>query len=214
MARYPIYLELKDKRILLIGGGPVAFQKAQSLLDTQCRLTVVTLKACACLEAWCEQHQTELILGPYQAHYLNGALLVIAATNQRELNEQIYTDCQNRQILCNVVDKPDLCDFYVPAIVKRGELQIAISTNGASPALAGHIRKKLEQQYTEQISDFVNQLGTIRPYALEHLSDPDQKKVILGWLAGDESFDWFMTNGPDAWQTMARHKIAEAKNAS
>ena len=211
MSKYPIFIELKDKRVVIIGGGLIAFRKAQALLETQCRLVVVTKTVCPALEALCDQSTAELVLGPYMAEYLGEAMLVVAATNQQTLNEQIYRDCQSRQILCNVVDQPDLCDFYVPAIVKQGLLQIAVSTNGASPAFASHVRQRLEGLYTEEHGEFLDLLLWAREQTLASLTDANQKKTVSGWLAGDASFDLFVTQGADAWRDMARQRISEAQ---
>ena len=212
MSKYPILLELKDKRVVIVGGGKVALRKAQALVETHCRLVVVTKAASTHLEALCAASNAELILGPYVADYLGEALLVVAATNDQTLNEQIYQDCRMRQILCNVVDQPDQCDFYVPATVKRGKLQIAVSTEGASPAFAGHVRQHLETLYTDKHGEFVDLLLWARQQTLAHLSDANQKRSISGWLAGNDSFDLFATKGAQAWRAMAEQKIAEAQD--
>ncbi|MCF7972506.1 MAG: bifunctional precorrin-2 dehydrogenase/sirohydrochlorin ferrochelatase [Phycisphaerae bacterium] len=213
MAKYPIFIELKEKRVVMIGGGQIALRKAQVLVETQCRLVVVTKEVCPALESLCARYQAGLVRGPYMTEYLGEALLVVAATNNRPLNEQIYRDCQARQILCNVVDQPDLCDFHVPAIVQRGSLQIAVSTNGASPAFAGHVRHKIEQCFTEKHGEFLDLLLWAREQTLAHFADPNQKKMISGWLAGDASFDVFVTQGPEAWRALAAQKIAEGTKA-
>jgi precorrin-2 dehydrogenase/sirohydrochlorin ferrochelatase len=211
MSKYPIFIELKGRRVVIIGGGQIALRKAQALLETHCRLVVVAKEVCAGLETLCAEHPTELVRGPYMTEYLSEAMLVVAATHDRPLNEQIYRDCQARRILCNVVDQPDLCDFYVPAMVKRGSLQIAVSTNGASPAFAGHVRHKIEQCFTEQHGEFLDLLLWAREQTLARLTGPNQKKTVSGWLAGDSSFDVFVTQGAQAWRAMAEKKISEAK---
>lgn len=211
MSRYPIFIELKDKRVVIIGGGQIALRRARPLIETQCRLVVVSKAVCTSLKTLCDQSQAELILGPYRAEHLGEALLAVAATDHQAVNEQIYQDCQTRQILCNVVDRPDLCDFHVPAIVKRGTLQIAVSTNGASPAFAGHVRQTLEHLYTEEHAEFLDLLLWAREQTLAHLTDANQKKAVSGWLAGQASFDLFVTKGKDAWRTMAGQKITEAR---
>ena len=148
MAKYPIYLELSGRRIVLIGGGAVAVRKAQTLLAAGARLVVVAEKADEVLTGLCAKSGAELIRSSYSKDYLGKAVLAIAATNNQELNSQIYKDCQELEILCNVVDDPPNCDFFVPAVVKRGDLQIAIGTEGYCPAYAGHLRKKLEQAFS------------------------------------------------------------------
>jgi siroheme synthase-like protein len=211
MSKYPIFIELKNKRVVIVGGGQIAFRKAQALLEAKCRLVVVTKEVCNDLETLCSQSNSELILGSYQADYLDEALLVVAATSHGPLNEQIYQDCQTRQILCNIVDQPDLCDFYVPALVTRGSLQIAVSTQGASPAFASHVRQTLEQLYTEKHSEFLELLRWAREQTLACLTDPTQKKTVSRWLAGDASFEVFVKQGQVAWRTLAEKKITEAK---
>ncbi len=211
MSKYPIFIELKNKRVVIVGGGQIAFRKAQALLDTECRLVVVTKEVCDDLKSLCQQSNSELILGFYQADTLNKALLVVAATNHRSLNEKIYQDCQTRQILCNIVDQPDLCDFYVPALVTRGSLQIAVSTQGVSPAFAGHVRQTLEQLYTDKHGEFLELLGWAREQTLTVLTDPNQKKAVSRWLAGDTSFEIFSKQGEVAWRILAAKEITEAK---
>jgi precorrin-2 dehydrogenase/sirohydrochlorin ferrochelatase len=212
MSKYPIFIELEKRRVVVIGGGQVALRKAQALLETQCQLVVVTKSVCASLETLCTQRHAELLLGPYHADCLGDAMLVVAATDQGQLNEQIYRDCQARQILCNVVDQPDLCDFHVPATVTRGALQIAVSTQGASPAFASHVRQTLESLYTEKHGEFLDLLRWARAQTLAHVTDAAQKTTLSRWLAGDTSFDLFVAEGPKAWQTMAEQKITEAQN--
>ncbi len=213
MSKYPIFIELKNKRVVVIGGGQVALRKAQALLESQCQLVVIAKTVCASLETLCHQSQAALILGPYTADCLGDAVLVVAATDQVPVNEQVYRDCQAHQILCNVVDQPDLCDFHVPAVVAQGALQIAVSTNGASPAFASHVRQKLESLYTEKHGEFLDLLRWAREQTLAHLTDAVQKRTVLRWLADDPSFDLFVTGGAEAWRAMAEQRIAEARDS-
>ncbi|MHC4097665.1 MAG: precorrin-2 dehydrogenase/sirohydrochlorin ferrochelatase family protein [Planctomycetota bacterium] len=153
MAKYPIFLELAGRRAVVIGGGAVAVRKAQVLLDAGARLVVVAEHVDDMLTALCTDSDAELIISKYSRNYLAGAVLAIAATNNRSVNKQVYKDCQELEVLCNVVDDPELCDFFVPAVVKRSNLQIAISTEGYCPAYAGYLRKKLEQTFTDKHGD-------------------------------------------------------------
>ncbi len=203
MAKYPIFLELAGQRVVLIGGGSVAARKAQSLLAAGVRLIIVAEKINPVLEAICRWTNTKLIRGKYIKEYLTGALLAIAATNNRELNHQIHKDCQQLQVLCNVVDDPEHCDFFIPAVVNRGKLQIAISTEGQCPAYAGHLRKKLEKTFTTQHGGFLNELMKLRKQVITELTDPAERKTVLGRLVEDASFDYFTEHGPDRWQEYA-----------
>ena len=149
MAKYPIFLELIGRRVVIVGGGAVAARKAETLLKAGARLVIVAEHIDETLRGLCKGTNAEFIESKYSKDYLAAATLVIAATDNEQLNSQIYKDCQQLEILCNVVDSPALCDFYVPAVVKRGDLQIAVGTEGKSPAFAGHIRKKLEKIFRE-----------------------------------------------------------------
>jgi len=148
----------------------------------------------------------------YSKSYLASAVLAIAATNNNDLNKKIYKDCQELEILCNVVDVPDLCDFYVPAVVQRGSLQIAIGTDGSSPAYAGHIRKKLEKLFTEKHGEFVAELDLLRRRVIEELAEPADRKAVFGELINDESFEYFDKEGPTAWRDRAESIILEHKS--
>jgi len=208
MAKYPIFLELSGRRVVVIGAGAVAARKAQSLLDAGARLVIVADKIDDVLTSLCQGTNAELIKSKYAKDYLTGAVLAIAATGDRQLNRQIYKDCQELEILCNVVDEPQLCDFFVPAVVKRGDLQIAVCTEGHSPAYAGHIRKKLEQTFTDKHGEFLAELKTLRKRIIKDISDPTDRKALLGQLVDDKSFEYFVQNGPAKWQTYADRLIS------
>jgi len=211
MAKYPIYLELAGRRAVVIGGGAVAVRKAETLLAAGARLVVVSKHIDDTLTALCTGSNAELIKSKYSKDYLAGAVLAIAATGNRQLNKQIYKDCQEREILCNVVDEPELCDFFVPAVVKRGDLQIAIGTEGHCPAYAGHIRKKLEQIFTDKHGEFLAELETLRNCIIKDVPEPADRKALLGELVDDKSFEYFVENGPAGWRDRAEEIIKEHK---
>ena len=207
MAKYPIFLELGDRRVVLVGGGAVAVRKAEVLLRAGARLVVVADQVSDVLTNLCTQHSAELIRSRYGKEYLAGAVLVVAATNDDKVNEQIYRDCQTLGILCNVVDEPHLCDFFVPAVVKRGDLQIAIGTEGNCPAYAGHLRKKLEGMFTEEHGRFLAELETMRHTIIEMVADPADRKTLIGGLVDDASLEYFQANGPEAWRQRAQQTV-------
>ena len=210
MAKYPIFLEIAGRRVVIVGGGAVAVRKAKTLLDAGARLVVIGDHIDQTLTSLCIGTNAELIKAKYSKEYLTGASLVIAATNDHILNERVYKDCQELEILCNVVDEPQLCDFFVPAVVKRGDLQIAVSTEGYCPAYAGHLRKKLEELFTEQHGQFLAELEKQRIRIIEQVDDPALRKVILGKLVDDDSFKLFNEQGAEKWQTFADDTINTA----
>jgi precorrin-2 dehydrogenase/sirohydrochlorin ferrochelatase len=211
MAKYPIFLELAGRRAVVVGGGAVAVRKAQVLLAAGARLIIVAEQVDDMLTSLCSGTDAKLVRSRYSKNYLTGAVLAIAATNNRQLNGQIYKDCQELEILCNVVDAPELCDFFVPAVVKRGDLQIAIGTEGYCPAYAGHLRKKLERTFTEKHGEFLAGLETLRKRIIKDVPDPADRKGLLGRLVDDKSFEIFVEHGPAEWQAYADRLISEKK---
>lgn len=207
MGKYPVFLELAGRRVVVVGGGAVAVRKAQALLEAGARLVVVAEHISDMIMAICADSNAEVVRSKYSKDYLVGAVLAIAATNDRRLNKQIYKDCQELEVLCNVVDEPQLCDFFVPAVVKRGRLQIAIGTEGDCPAYAGHIRKKLEKVFTDKHGEFLAELEALRERIIKDVPDPTDRKAMLGKLVDDESFEYFAQNGPDVWRRKAQETI-------
>ncbi len=209
MAKYPIFLEMSGRRAVVVGAGPVAIRKAHVLLDAGARLVIVSDAVDETLISRFKHANAEFIKSKYSKNYLAGAVLVIAATNKPEVNQQIYKDCQQLEILCNVVDDPRHCDFFVPSIVKRGDLHIAVSTEGDCPAYAGHIKKKLESLFTEEHGRFLDELEQIRKHIIENISNPADRKILLGRLVDDDSFEYFLNNGPEKWREFAQQIISE-----
>lgn len=207
MAKYPIFVELEERRVVVIGGGAVAVRKATSLLEAGARLVVVAYKPSDAMTALCTSHGAELVRDRYAKQYIGEAVLVIAATDDPQVNEQVYRDCQELEILCNVVDDPQHCDFFVPALVKRGDLQIAIGTGGYCPAYAGHLRQRLETQFTEEHGRFLAELEAIRREIIEEVPNSADRKSLLGEFVDDESFEYFRANGPEAWRERAQNRI-------
>ncbi|HPS54590.1 MAG TPA: bifunctional precorrin-2 dehydrogenase/sirohydrochlorin ferrochelatase [Sedimentisphaerales bacterium] len=209
MGRYAIFLKLQGRRVVIIGGGNVARRKAESLLEAGARLVVVADAIDPTFEDLCRGKNVEIIRSKYSKDYLNCSSLVIAATDDHPLNQQIYKDCQQLETLCNVVDEPELCDFYVPAVVKRGDLVIAIGTDGMCPAYSGHIRKILEEVITEEHGKFLDQLKCARQRVIEKITDMDTRKALLGKLVSEESFEYYKQNGSAIWNSRADQIIEE-----
>jgi len=209
MGKYPVFLELAGRRVVVVGGGAVAARKSQGLLDAEARLVVIAERISDMMTALCADRSAELIKSRYSKDYLVGAVLAVAATNDHQLNKQIYKDCQELEILCNVVDEPQLCDFFVPAVVKRGDLQIAVGTEGDCPAYAGHIKNKLEKLFTEKHGEFLAELETARKQIFKDVPNPADRKMLVGRLADDESFEYFLQNGAAAWRRRAEKITAE-----
>ena len=142
---FPIFLKLEGRTCLVVGAGPVGEGKIRSLLESGAQVRVVSPSATSQVRDWLESNRISWEPREFESADLEGIFLVVAATSSTEVNDTIFAEAQLRQVLCNVVDVPDRCDFYYPSVVRRGDLQIAISTAGDSPLLAQRLRKELEQ---------------------------------------------------------------------
>jgi precorrin-2 dehydrogenase / sirohydrochlorin ferrochelatase len=214
MAKYPIFLDLRGRRVVVIGGGLVALRKAEALVEAGARLVVVAKQTCGALSRLCTENPVELVRAKYAKDYLGPAALVIAATNDADVNKRIYDDCQELAILCNVVDQPQLCDFFVPAVVRRGDLQIAVGTEGFCPAYASHLRKKLEQIVTPEHGEFLAGLEATRKRLIKDVPEQATRKALLGQLVSDTSFQVFVDKGPAAWRRYANRLIKNLAESS
>jgi len=184
---FPMFVKLEGKRCLVVGAGKVGEPKIGGLLDTGARVHVVALEASETVHAWANAGKITLELRAFAAEDLVGTFLAIVATASRDLNASIYHEAQRRGILCNVVDVPEYCDFYYPAVVRRGDLQIAVSTNGQSPSLAQKLRQQLEQRFGPGYAAWVAELGETRRLVLASDLDPQRKSDLLHSLASREA---------------------------
>ena len=203
MVKYPIFVNLEGRRVVVIGGGGVAHRKIEVLAGAGAEVLVVAKNI---IKEICEGPEVKLIEGEYKDKYLDGAVLVIAATSDNDLNRKVYDDCRKMRLLCNVVDVPELCDFFVPAVARRGDLQIAIGTEGHCPAYAAHIRRKLEAIFTDKHGEFLVELGAMRKKVIEMVDAPNRKTVLMK-IADDESFEYFETKGAEKWRQYAQRII-------
>jgi len=204
-------LELTGRRVIVIGAGAVALKMVQTLLSAKARLVIVSENIDDMPMTLCHNTNVELIKSKYSKDYLAGAVLAIATTSNPQLNRRIYKDCQQLEILCNVVDEPDLCDFITPMVIKRGGLQIAVGTERQCPAYTGHLRKKLERLFTDEHGEFLEELEKLRRYVIENVTDTADRKTLLGKLVDDKSFEYFIKNGPSQWQQYANKLISDAQ---
>ena len=144
MAYYPVSLDMTERRCLVVGGGPVAERKVAGLLEAGARLTVVSPSATDRLHDWARADRVRLRLREYAAGDLDGHSLVFAATDDGRVNADVARDARAAGVLVNAADDPAHCDFILPAVLRRGELAVAVSTGGASPALARTVRDELD----------------------------------------------------------------------
>src|ERR1700756_1211567 len=192
MTLFPAFLKLRDRPVLVVGGGTIATSKIPSLLQAGARVTVVSPTLTRELVQSVRNREIDWLPKAFEPEDLNGKFLVVAATALRDLNAQVYREADKRNILCNAVDDIDHCHFYYGSIVQRGDLQIAISTNGKSPALAQRLRKELEQQFGPEYAAWLDNLGAAREALRAQSTDPELTKRQLHNLASKPMFDRFL----------------------
>ena len=183
MALYPIFLKLEGRKVLIVGGGKVAEEKIYAVLRSATDVTVVAPKISQQIQAWADRGLLRHIAEEYQAGMAQEYFLVIACTDSEKVNRSVYKEAQDAGVLCNAVDDPGFCDFYAPAVVSRGEFQIAISTGGKSPALAQHVRKKLEQEFGPEYESWLGWLGRMREGIIRVLPRSQKRTELLHLLA-------------------------------
>ena len=162
MTLLPIFLRLDRRPVTVIGAGTVALAKIESLLATGAQLTVVSPAAVEPIQRLARQGALVWHARTFAPADLDGAFLVIAATNQPAVNHAVYEEALRRNVLCNAVDDPPNCDFYFGSTVTRGDLQIAISTAGESPALAQRLRREIDEQLPGDVGPWLHQMGALR----------------------------------------------------
>jgi precorrin-2 dehydrogenase/sirohydrochlorin ferrochelatase len=174
---YPLNLKIAGRRCVVIGGGNVADRKVGSLLECGAVVKLVSPEVCEDLDARAARNEIEWVRRPFQAGDLEGAVLAIAATDDRPVNEAVAAEGRALGVLVNVVDVPDLCDFYVPASISRGQLEITVSTGGASPMLAKRLRMQIEQQFGPEYEPFLALLARLRTELKARVPDRAQRNL-------------------------------------
>ena len=190
-ALFPMFVKLVGRPCLVVGAGSVAQAKIEGLLPTGALLRVVAPEATATIAAWAARGRLSWERRRFAASDLDGAFLVIAATSSGEVNQSVFRAAEARGILCNTVDEPERCHFYYPAVVRRGQLQIAISTGGLSPSLAHRLRVELEAQFGPEYEPWLEWLGEARRVVLAKPLSEARRQRLLERLASRPMFQRF-----------------------
>ncbi len=162
MSYFPIVLEMTGRRCLVIGGGAVAERKIAGLLDVGAAVTVVSPKVTEAISHWSKNNSIQLTARCYQHGDLSGHELVFVATDEPDVNDRVYQEGKSCGVWVNSADDPDHCDFILPAVIRRGDLTVAISTGGASPAATRAIREELDDYFTAEYAQFVQVAAEVR----------------------------------------------------
>lgn len=183
MSLFPIFMKLQGRRCLVVGAGTIALEKISSLLHAEAEIKVVAPAACGAVEQLAAEGRISLTRRQFAESDLDGRSIVIAATNLSEVNRTVFLAAQRHGILCNSVDDPPHCDFYFGSVVRRGNLQIAISTAGESPALAQRLRREIDARLPQDAGGWLAEIGQQRREILATHPAGQDRKALLHMLA-------------------------------
>jgi siroheme synthase-like protein len=192
MSLLPIFVKLRDRLVVVVGGGAIAEGKVEGLFAAAARVRVVSPQVTPAIAQWVADGKMEWKAKTFGPPDLDGAFLVIAATSAPGVNEAVFSEADARGILCNAVDDIEHCHFYYGSVVQRGDLQIAISTNGKSPALAQRLRLQLEKQFGPEYELWLEWLGAAREALRAGDDSAESKKALLHNLASEPMFARFL----------------------
>ena len=172
---YMACLDLRDRRCVVVGAGAVGIEKIRGLLDCGARVTVVAPEADDAL------HSLPVVWRPrrYKTRDLGGAFLVVAATSDNRVNRRVHADAERRSMLCNVADVPELCNFILPSVYRRDPIAVAVSTGGASPALAKRLRDDIGTRIGPEHAELAQRLQALRPWAKRRFETYDERRVFF-----------------------------------
>ena len=175
---YPVFLDVREKKCVVVGGGEVAARKVEALRNAGGCVTLISPDLCEELRGLAASGAIDYHAAPYNSGVLDGAFVVVASTDIMEVNRAVRADCAARNILINVVDVPELCDFHVPAIVRSGDITVAIGTGGGSPALARRLRLHLQKHIGPEFGELLAIMGGWRDAVKESITGQERRKDL------------------------------------
>jgi siroheme synthase-like protein len=211
MRYYPIYLDLKGRHVLVVGGGAIAEGKALQIVEAGARVTVVSPELTEALRAAADRKEITYLNSSFIKENLNGVFLVVSATDDRKVNEKVAKAAGERGLLCNVVDQPDLCNFITPALVTRGELQISVSTGGGSPTLTQRVKREVAALIGEEYGELLELAAEMRAEAKERIHDFEPRKDALRAFVESGALDLIRAGKRDEARALARRFLQEAE---
>ncbi|MFH1449582.1 MAG: bifunctional precorrin-2 dehydrogenase/sirohydrochlorin ferrochelatase [bacterium] len=225
MKYYNLELNIKNKKCVVVGGGDIAYRKVLSLLECGAKVHVVSKKLNEELRVFFKEnkicshenkicsHKNKIYFHEkeYQTKDLKGAFLVIGATNCLKTNEKIAKDAHKLRILVNIVDNIKLCNYIVPAVTKRGDLVISVSTAGKSPFLAKKIKDEIAKLYGQEYGELVNILGSIRKKVIQEVSDPQKRRLVWEGVVSSKTIEYLKEGNLDKVNNLIKKVIEEGK---
>ncbi|MDY6790044.1 MAG: bifunctional precorrin-2 dehydrogenase/sirohydrochlorin ferrochelatase [Thermodesulfobacteriota bacterium] len=209
MRYYPVSLDIKNRKCLVVGGGAVGTRKVRKLVECGAKVTVVSPHVKEKLLELAGSHSIVLKKRAYRATDLDGMFLVMGTTDDEALNRKISEAAEKRNILCNIADCPQVCNFILPSIVHRGDLTISISTSGKSPALAKKLRLELEGQFGSEYAELLCLMGAIRKNLLSQKHQPEAHKRLFEQLIGRGLLNMIRDRRKDEIDSLLREVLGE-----
>ncbi len=183
---YPIFVKLGGRVCLVVGGGEIAAWKTRALREAGATVRVISPTVVPEIDELARSGLVRWISKRYEEGDADGHFLAIVATDDVDVSRRVFADCERYGILCNAVDQDEFCNFHVPAVARRGDIKVAVSTSGRSPAFAAHLKRQIQEQLSEEDADFVARLGEMRPRVFEdHPDDPAARKRVFQGLVED-----------------------------
>ena len=204
---YPVMLELRAQRCLVVGGGPEALRKARGLLGAGASVKVVAPMMDPRLK---QMPGLEIVERPFRTADLHGMRLVVVATDDEALNRTVARDAGDLGVLVNVVDCPALCSFILPATLKQGPVQVSISTGGASPALARKLRDRLKETVGPEYGELAQLLGELRAEAIAKVSDGEARARLFERRSDDNFLEMIRQGRSDEVRSLMRKLLDES----
>jgi len=206
---YLINLVLQDKPAVVVGAGSVALRKVSGLLEAGAQVTVIAPRSCEPIRAQAQAGKLVLLNREYRKGDLAGAALVIAATGDETVNRQVSQDARSLGILVNVVDRPASCTFTLPAVVRRGDLSLAVATEGRCPALARALREELESRYTQQYAVLLDVMGELRDRMMARGWDSPRIQAALSHLYQRDLLGVLASGDREAAEAFLKEELGE-----
>ena len=208
MRYYPIYLNLTDKRSIIVGGGTIAEGKVTSLLEADAQVVIIAPEVTPAIRELAESEKITWEQRAYRDGDLEGAAIAISATDDPEVNHQVWDEAHRRGILINVVDDVPYCNFIAPAIVRRGDITIAISTNGKMPALAAHMRREMDKSFGDEYLQLLEMTSPMRvELGTKHLPYTTRQKLWRKLFEETELIDLIRQGDEEAARKLAREVL-------